>query len=54
MLTQEKERTGGWKKYTLKGLIIFTLHQILYYGDQIKQDKMNGAYGTQGGEVKCI
>jgi hypothetical protein len=40
--------------YTLKGFVICALYHILYYGDPIKQDEMNGVYCAYGGEVKCI
>lgn len=50
-----RERTNrGWESYTVTGFVICTLYRILYYGDPIKQDEMNGVHGAYGGEVKCI
>ena len=32
----------------------YVLHTKFYYGDHIKKNDMGGAYGTCGGEERCI
>jgi len=36
------------ENYILRSVIIYRFHQILLYGDQIKEDEMSGACSTHG------